>query len=160
MNAFRICLGASVALAALSIAAVADAQQVYSWKDAKGVTHYSDATGATGASTKREILVPAVAPVAPVASVSRAPAAQVAKVAKPAEAAAAKPEPPVQTEAQRAARAENCKTAQANLAILQGKSAVAVDEDGDGKNDKVLDDKARATEAQAVQAVITTHCVP
>ena len=145
MNAFRICLGASVALAALSIAAVADAQQVYSWKDAKGVTHYSDSPPPAGASTKREILVPAVAPVA---SVSRAPAAQVAKVAKPAEAAAAKPEPPVQTEAQRAARAENCKT------------AVAVDEDGDGKNDKVLDDKARAAEAQAVQAVITTHCAP
>ena len=154
MNAFRICLGASVALAALSIAAVADAQQVYSWKDAKGVTHYSDSPPPAGASTKREILVPAVAPVA---SVSRAPAAQVAKAAKPAE---AKPEKPVENEAQRAARAENCKTAQANLAILQGKSAVAVDEDGDGKNDKVLDDKARATEAQAVQAVITTHCVP
>ena len=154
MNAFRICLGASVALAALSIAAVADAQQVYSWKDAKGVTHYSDSPPPAGASTKREILVPAVAPVA---SVSRAPAAQVAKAAKPAE---AKPEKPVETDAQRAARAENCKTAQANLAILQGKSAVAVDEDGDGKNDKVLDDKARAAEAQAAQDVITTHCAP
>ena len=50
MNAFRICLGASIALAALSIAAVADAQQVYSWKDAKGVTHYSDSPPPAGAT--------------------------------------------------------------------------------------------------------------
>jgi hypothetical protein len=155
MNAFRFRLGATIALAALSIAAVADAQQVYSWKDAKGVTHYSDSPPPAGAKTKREIQVPAVAPA--VATVSRAPAAQVAKAA---DAAATKPAKPVETEAQRAAREANCKTAQANLAILQGKSAVAVDEDGDGKNDKVLDDKARATEAQAAQDVITTSCAP
>ena len=155
MTTFRLCLGASIALAALSIAAVADAQQVYSWKDAKGVTHYSDSPPPAGAKTQREIVVPPVAPVAPAASVSRAPAAQVAKAE-----AAAKPESPVETEAQRAARHANCKTAQANLAILQGKTAVAVDEDGDGKNDKVLDDKTRASEAQAAQAVITTSCAP
>ena len=60
----------TLALAALSASAVAQQQTVYEWKDAKGVTHYTD-TPPSGAHKVREISranTPAAAKPAPAAT--------------------------------------------------------------------------------------------
>ena len=65
----------TLVLAALSASAVAQQQTVYEWKDAKGVTHYTD-TPPSGAHKVREISranTPAAAKPAPAAWPARSP---------------------------------------------------------------------------------------
>jgi hypothetical protein len=133
---------------ALVILVPAFAQTVYTWKDAKGVTHYSDAPPPAGA-TKREVHTTAGTPAPTV--VKTAP--------KAASTAAAVPVvDPAVVAAQEKQRAQACKQAQANLAILKGSFGVAVDKDGDGKNDMVLDAKQREQETQNMQASVDANC--
>src|SRR5436190_22105855 len=67
MNAAtRTLLATCITLVGLSAVAPATAQAVYSWKDDKGVTHYSDAPPAKGTVTKREVHTSAPATPAPV----------------------------------------------------------------------------------------------
>jgi hypothetical protein len=56
--------------------------------------------------------------------------------------------------------AENpaCAIARKNVELLQGKSAVQVDSDGDGKPDKTLTDADRANQMQLAQATLKASC--
>lgn len=56
--------------------------------------------------------------------------------------------------------AENpaCATARGNIALLQGKTALQIDSDGDGKPDKVLSDDDRANQLQLAQATLKASC--
>jgi hypothetical protein len=168
MNAgTRTLLVTCIAFAGLSAVTSAAAQSVYSWKDDKGVTHYSDSPPPKGATTKG---APTMRVVTPPTPTTPAPATVVAKAKtdaarageKPADAAAAaKPEPPQpDPRAVAAARAENCKTAQANLAMLNSAAAVGVDKDGDGKTDEVFNTEQRTAQAQNMQAAVTANCAP
>ena len=123
-------LGLSLALAAASLSA----QTVYQWKDAKGVTHYSDAPPPKGA-TKRELRV------AKGSAVTTAGTTSVADAAK-----------------SPAAENADCAQARLNLARLQGNTEVGLDEDRDGKIDAPMSAEDRARQVQLVNAAISTHC--
>jgi len=143
-----------VGLLALAMIAPAAAQTVYTWKDAKGVTHYSDSPPPAGAKRK-EVKAPEASPPG---------TAQISSADKPA--AKADPQQTEEQKQQQAVadanrakqRAQSCKDAQANLALLKSSANVTVDKDGDGKADVVLDNTQRQTETANMQAVVTANC--
>ena len=118
-------------LLAAGLCANASATNVYQWKDAKGVTHYTD-TPPSGAHKVREI------------SRANTPAA-----AKPAPAATAK-----------SPNASHCENARANLARLQGKEAIGMDGDGDGKPDRAMTEQERANQTELNSAAVKAYCAP
>lgn len=120
-----------LALAALLLSAPLAAQTVYQWKDANGVTHYSDAPPPKGKYTDRNIRVAEGQPAAPAADD---------------EAPDPKPENAV------------CAQARLNLTRLQGDAPVGPDADGDGKPDSTLDADARAAQVKLAQDAIRANC--
>lgn len=141
-----------VGLSLACIAGFASAQQIYKWKDANGVMHYSqtppsssahytkmqltgqpDVTSGTSASsnTERE-RVPAGSDAA------RSPAS-----------GGTQPDTPSN-------RAELCKQLSANIALLQGKQPVVTD-GGDGKQ-QVMSDNARERQLATARAQQVQYC--
>ena len=120
-------LGLAIVLASAS--AVAAAGEVYQWKDAKGVTHYSETPPPSGTYQQREIT-----------SGGQAQASQQV-------AAVATTETP------------QCTAARKNIELLQGQSAVQQDTDGDGKPDKTLNDADRANQMELAQATVKATCI-
>jgi hypothetical protein len=120
--------GLAIALAAASAAAAAG--EIYQWKDAKGVTHYSETPPPGGTNyQQREI-----------SSGGQAQASQqVAAVA------------PVET--------AQCTNARKNIEALKNKGDVQQDTDGDGKADKTLTDADRANEMELALATVKATCV-
>lgn len=117
-----------VAAVLLCLALPAAAQQVYQWKDAQGVTHYTDTPPPGQAkSTMR--------------TVGR-------KGATP-QAAAAAPKPVANAD---------CSNARSNLTVLQGKAPVGLDENKDGKPDRTLTDAERSSRTRLAEAAIDTYC--
>ena len=106
----------------LLLAPAAFAAQVYQWKDAQGVTHYTDQPPANQTHTTRQTAAPKPTPAA-------APAVNA-----------------------------NCTNARGNLETLQGKADVGVDEDGDGKPDRMLSDAERAARVKLAETQIDTYC--
>ena len=125
-------LGLAIVLASASAAftPAAAAGEIYQWKDAKGVTHYSETPPPTGTNyQQREI-----------SSGGQAQASQqVAAVA------------PVET--------AQCTNARKNIEALKNKGAVQQDTDGDGKADKTLTDADRANEMELALATVKATCV-
>ena len=130
--------------ASIGLAATAHAQTVYTWKDAKGVTHYADAPP-KGAG-KQQVKTVKAAPV-PMPTPGATPPATttVAATASAAQAASN-------------AAAANARCSQANLTALQGAAPVGPDADGDGKPDSTLSSDDRAKQVAAMQAAITRDC--
>ena len=119
-------LGAGLLVAL--VAAPALAGEVYKWKDAKGVTHYSDAPPAGSNYESREIRHrPGM------------PAAGEAGAEKPAE-------------------NSQCTIARSNLETLAGDGPVGVDSDGDGKPDSNMDAEQRANQRALAEAAISANC--
>jgi hypothetical protein len=118
-------LGLCLALPAAQLSA----QTVYQWKDAKGVTHYSDAPPPKGA-TKREL------------HGDRAASAS---------AGAAKVPAPEADNAQ-------CAQARLNLTRLQGSAEVGLDKDRDGKIDAPMSVEDRAKQLELARQVIKAEC--
>jgi hypothetical protein len=106
------------------------AQTVYQWKDARGVTHYSDSPPPKGA-TKRELR-------------SRQPAS--------AEASA------VTTAKVPEGDSAQCAQARLNLTRLQSDAEVGLDQDRDGKIDAPMSAEARARQIERVNAAIKAYC--
>jgi len=132
---------AGTAMTLLLVASPLLAQTVYTWKDAKGVTHYSDAPPPKGKYSDRRIEAAPPTPTTPVADAT-APAA---------EAAARKPAAPMADDAV-------CAQARLNLARLQGDAPVGPDADGDGKPDSTLSAEERVKQRELAQAAITARC--
>ncbi len=106
------------------------AAPVYKWKDANGVTQYSQQPPAGKAYETREQARPAPA-----------------DAARPA--AAVDPQVPAQ-----------CATARANLALLAGGGPVLQDLDGDGRAETPLDDAQRANHRGLAEAAVKAWCPP
>ena len=140
-------LGACTAVALLLAAGPLAAQTVYTWKDAKGVTHYSDSPPPKGEYSDRQVKAPAPAtPAAPAATASTpAPAT-------PAAAATAQNDRPPMTDD------AICTQARQNLANLAGDAPVGPDADGDGKPDSTLGAEDRAKQRELAQAAIAANC--
>jgi hypothetical protein len=128
MLRMRLCTTALFAALALATALPATAQ-IYKWKDAKGVTHYSESPPPKGAYSTQDM---------PRATPTSAPAASNA-------ASAPKSADP------------RCDTARKNLVALQGKGQVQRDVDNDGKPDKVLTDSERSGEVELARATLKAY---
>lgn len=122
----RLLLAAAVAAFALPAAAA----KVYQWKDANGVTHYSDEPPPRGAYSDREISNRDPAIIAPVAEPAAVPAAH----------------------------ADVCAQARLNLLRLQSGDPVGLDTDGDGQPDAPLTDAGRAEQMALAQRAIAARC--
>jgi hypothetical protein len=108
--------------------ATAQATGVYQWKDAKGVTHYTDTPPPDSQYQQRKLY-----------------SAEPDQPATPA--AATKP-----------AENPACATARNNIALLNSKQDVRLDSDGDGKPDRALSDTDRANQLALAQATLSTSC--
>lgn len=107
------------------------ATQVYVWKDARGITHYTQTPPPKGAYRVRGVARPPS---------SSAPAA-----------AAGKPASSV---------VERCATARRNLEILgdAGNASIGLDADGDGKPDAPMSAEERARQRQLAEDSVRVHC--
>jgi len=125
-------LGLGAILAALA-AFPAAATDLYQWKDAQGVTHYSDSPppGQSGSGQVKNRVI---------RNKSGTPS-QTATASAPAE-------------------NSQCASARANLKQLQSSAQVGVDNDGDGKPDSALDAQQRAAQVQLAEASIRAYCTP
>ncbi|MEN1940067.1 DUF4124 domain-containing protein [Luteimonas sp. MJ246] len=126
----RIVLGAILVIAASPAFAQQTAGEVFQWKDANGVTHYSQTPPEKGSYEHR--LITSSGAAAPTTS-------------EPAAAAAGN---------------ANCTAARANITALQGQGDVMQDTDGDGKPDAVLDADQRASQLELAQAAVKAYCTP
>ena len=121
-------------VAALLLALPVFAGKVYQWKDANGVTHYTDTPprGQKGVQDRElKDAPPAATP---------APAATAAKAApKPADDA-------------------NCAIYRNNLAQLQSSQPVGEDADGDGRPDREMGAEERAQQVRQTEQMLQAHC--
>lgn len=120
----------ALALAAVVAAgaAPAAAQTVYKWKDARGVTHYSEQPPASGDYSTQEAV--------------RDPVASTGATAPQADPSA--PDP-------------RCATARSNLAALQAGGDVQLDDDGDGKADRTLGETERTAQIELARSTLKAY---
>lgn len=116
-------------LATASTAAFA--ADIYQWKDANGVTHYSDSPPTKGAFRTRGRQAAAPAP-----DTARANTAAAGNV--PA--------------------GEPCSVAQENLNRLRGTAVVGLDANGDGVPDATMTDAQRAEQITLAQKYLADRC--
>ncbi|WP_315389019.1 DUF4124 domain-containing protein [uncultured Stenotrophomonas sp.] len=114
----------------LLVSATASAGNVYKWKDANGVTQYSEKPPTGQKAEQRQIQ-------------NRDPAAG-----------------PVTAKAAAPAESTDCTNARNNLTLLNGKGEVMQDTDGDGKPDKALDADQRTAQKGLAEAAIKAYCKP
>lgn len=116
-------------LAALGLlAAASHAGEVFQWKDANGVTHYSQTPPPKGTYQQRQI--------------TNSGASTPLQAATPAEAAAENPQ---------------CATARANVAAL-GSDRPVHEAGEDGKPGRALDDAERASQLELANAAVKAYC--
>ena len=116
--------------------------QAYKWKDAQGVTHYSDSPPPAGTKVEKIKTSGVVIP----------PAGEPA----PASTAAAKPAAPAPVADTPANRAKLCEGLRKNKEILDKEQTVSID---DGKGGKTqLDADARKRQVETNQAQLTLYC--
>ena len=119
---------AAVAAACL-VCGIASASDVYQWKDAKGVTHYSDAPPPKGQFEARDIHHRDGEATAASADATRVPVTD-----------------------------KNCALAKTNLDRLNTGGDIGLDANGDGKPDAPLSDAERAKQTELAQANIRVYC--
>lgn len=122
------------ALCCLSVAfSVSHAQQtageVYQWKDAKGVTHYSQTPPASGRYQQRVITRGQIA------------------------------SPVVTATSTAAAENPQCTSAKHNIAAFDSGAPVAQDTNGDGKADTTMNDEQRAAQRALAEAAVKAYCI-
>ena len=119
-----------VALLATGLLAMpAAAQELYQWKDANGVTHYSDTPPPTGSDHSVRYITQSGATPRTVEEPAAAPDGSGA-----------------------------CETARSNLDLLRSDGPVGEDTDGDGVPDSELTDAQREAQLQLAEASIRVHC--
>lgn len=114
----------------LTVCATAGAQTLYKWKDANGVSHYSE-TPPTDHSYQTQTVYNRTTG-----------GGEVTDSAKP------------------SAESAQCQTARKNLAVLNGKGKVMEDSDGDGKPDTPLDSSQIDAQRGIAEAAIKAYCTP
>ena len=143
-----------VALCLATVVSPLEAQTIYQWKDAKGVTHYSDSPPPKG-GTAREIRTPkgpSATPATKDAVSSKASKPEAAPVEAPAPPAAPPAAPPL------VADKAKCEMAQHNLASLQSDGAVGMDTDNDGYADAEIGAEDRTKYVSLANEAIQANC--
>ena len=122
---------ATFACLLLAGTALAQSGGVYQWKDARGVTHYSDAPPPKGQYQARDIHHRDGAAPAPTAA-----------------------------DAPITAASANCTLARTNLERLQAGGDIGLDADGDGQPDAALSVEERERQTRLAAINIKTFCTP
>jgi hypothetical protein len=123
----------AVVVVALLACGVVGAGDVYQWKDAKGVTHYSDAPPPKGQYQARDVSHRDIEETTASASASASPA-------------------PVTN--------QNCAQAKINLDRLKTGGDMGLDANGDGQPDAPFSDAERTRQTQMAEAKIRIYCAP
>lgn len=106
------------------------AGEVYQWKDAKGITHYSQTPPARGPYQQRVIThADNVAPVATATAVAAVDNTQ-------------------------------CMVAKRNIAALDSERPVGQDADGDGHPDATMTPEQRSAQRTLAEAAVKAYCTP
>jgi len=121
----------AVVVVALLACGAAGAGDVYQWKDAKGVTHYSDAPPPKGQYQARDVTHRDVEATTASASASPAPVTN-----------------------------QNCAQAKINLDRLKTGGDMGLDANRDGRPDAPFSDAERARQTQMAEAKIKIYCAP
>ena len=132
----RFVFGALLALAAAPALAQQTASEVYQWKDANGVTHYSQTPPPQGRYEQRVITSSGAAVGTTAADASATASAPAASGDSP-----------------------QCASARANIATLEGEGEVQIDEDGSG-NPRLLNAEQRASQLELARAAVKAYCTP
>src|SRR5690242_2438251 len=143
------------AASALAFAASGGAQ-VYKWKDAKGVTHYSDSAPTSGVEYQQvKVSSGATTPVAPVAASTGAAAATAAASATP----AAQPAPASTAKIPDTAanRAKLCKDLNHNIGLLSSDQPLTSGDAGTPQQN--MSDVQRRQELATARAQKQQYCV-
>ena len=106
------------------------AGKVYQWKDAKGVTHFSDSPPPAGQKAQDRRIDNRGEPI------------------------------PESAAGKAAVENPMCTTAKRNLTALASSSPVQQDTDGDGKPDKTLGADERAAQKNLAEAAVKAYCPP
>lgn len=152
MQARSLFVASVIGLSILGIAGFASAQQIYSWKDASGVVHFSQTPPSSGTHyTKMQVSSGSAVAARPSAPSGRAPSVEGgdAAVPPPAPAQSTRPDTP-------ANRTALCKQLRSNIALLQGTKPV-VTRGGDGKQ-QVMDDGARQRQLATARSQQVQYC--
>ncbi|HJR14154.1 MAG TPA: DUF4124 domain-containing protein [Rhodanobacteraceae bacterium] len=148
----RTFIAASVIGLSLACASgFAGAQQIYKWKDANGVIHFSQTPPTSGMHYTKMHLAgePEVSSTPLPASSPQDNTGQNARVAaRPAASGGSQPDTP-------ANRAELCKQLSSNITLLQSKQPVVTS--GDGKQ-QVMSDNARESQLATARAQQVQYC--
>lgn len=150
----RTLLVASVfGLSLACVAGLASGQQIYKWKDASGVTHFSQTPPSNGAHYSKMTLTqePEVSSNPPPASGSQAETAN----NTPNESVPAAPAGDTQPNTA-SNRAKLCKQLSTNVALLQSKQPVVTD--GSNGKQEVMSDSARKQQLATAHAQQTQYC--
>ncbi|WP_298289329.1 DUF4124 domain-containing protein [Thiomonas sp.] len=158
----RVCLSAAVLASALLLPQWAVAAQ-WKWRDAQGVTHYSDQPPPASIPARDILQRPAqtaaaAAPGAPAASHPAGPTELEKKIAEKnkAEQAAQEQAKRQQQQAQALVDQQNCLQAQQQLRVIDsGQRLTQIDAQGQRV---FLDDAQRAAERARVSALIAQYC--
>ncbi|WP_242109728.1 DUF4124 domain-containing protein [Luteimonas aquatica] len=133
-------LGQALLLPALALISLAvPAQEVYQWKDARGVTHYSETPPPNGQYQQQKVARDDVSPPAKTATAAAAPK-------------------PAADQGKPAGENAQCVAARKNLEILESKGDVVRDTDGDGKPDKTLSADERSNQMELARATLKANC--
>ncbi|MCR6663433.1 MAG: DUF4124 domain-containing protein [Luteimonas sp.] len=117
-------------LALLCLSASASAQEVYQWKDANGVTHYSQTPPDRGQQYQQRAIT---------------------------QQGATQPQAVQQTAS--ATESPQCTAARKNLDVLKGNGPVH-ETDADGKPGRTLSDAERTSQTDLANAAIRAYCTP
>lgn len=135
------------------LAQAAGNARVYTWKDANGVTHFSDSPPPASVKSARQITVRGDTPVT---------AGQEAADTGEAAAPAAEGTPPPGTGGATLtdspeARQQVCEQARRNAELLEGQQQVSMDVDGNGSN-QVLTPEQRQTQLAQARERVAFYC--
>lgn len=145
-------VASAIGLSLACVTGLASGQQIYKWKDASGVIHFSQTPPANGAHySKMQLTAEPDVSSNPPPSTSGAPNTESNGSSAPAQAAAAS-SAPADTPANRATL---CKQLTSNISLLQSKQPVVTG--GPGKQ-VVMSDNARDQQLATARAQQTQYC--
>jgi hypothetical protein len=148
----NLVVASAIGLSLACIASFASAQQIYKWKDANGVTHFSQTPPSSGTHFTKMHLAGA-----PDVSSNPPPAADNGENAEPGTRAPPSTPPASSTRPDTAAnRAELCKQLSSNISLLQGKQPVVTG--GAGGKQEVMSDNAREAQLATARAQQAQYC--
>jgi hypothetical protein len=152
MHMRNLVVASAIGLSLACIAGSASAQQIYKWKDANGVTHFSQTPPSPGTHFTRMRLTSE-----PDISSNPPPAADNGENAEPGTRAPPSTPPASSTRPDTAAnRAELCKQLSSNISLLQGKQPVVTG--GAGGKQEVMSDNAREAQLATARAQQAQYC--